>query len=270
MNPVGVTATAVATLATPTHDLVSDQACINCHGNHVWRGANHDVTSPQGVGACVVCHNRKGSADARLPGAGSGLMGIVHGIHNSKNMPDAQYTFTWTNGNQFNFSLGFPGYMNNCSTCHDSDARLSAAMAAPFSYGLCISCHDSFTAFPNAPTTGIFNHSAFTATQTCSPCHDSQNVAVIHNGQKTSETASSGPAPTSRSSRARSSSSPSPASPAPAPTTRSPGRQLQRRGRQPLQRRLRRRAGLHGRRRGCRHRQVGQQHAVHQGLRPGR
>ena len=180
MNPVGATATAVATFGTSARDLVSDAACINCHGNHVWRGANHDVTSPQGVGACVVCHNRKGSADPRLPGAGSGLMGIVHGVHNSHNMPDGQYTFTWTNGNQFNFAIGFPGYMNNCSTCHNTAAGLAAAAAAPVSYALCISCHDSFTSFPNAPA----GHLAFLPAQACA-CHDGQTVSTFHNGSLT-------------------------------------------------------------------------------------
>lgn len=186
MNPLGLTATAVATLNTSAHDVVGDSACLNCHGNHVWRGVNHDVTNPQGVGACIVCHNRKGSADPRLTGAGTGFMGIVHGIHNSKNMPDETYTFTWTNGNQFDFSVGFPGYMNNCSTCHDSTARLAAVMAAPVSYQLCISCHDSMTAFPAAPA----SHATFTATppwlgqNSCTVCHP-QTVADFHNGQLT-------------------------------------------------------------------------------------
>ncbi|MCM2333797.1 MAG: hypothetical protein NDI82_07600 [Anaeromyxobacteraceae bacterium] len=185
MNPLGATATAVATLGAPVHDVVGDSACMNCHGNHVWRGAAHDVTSPQGVGPCIVCHNRKGAADPRLPGAGTGLMGIVHGVHASAMMPDGRYTFTWTNGNQFDFSVGFPGYMNNCATCHDSASRLAAVKDAPFSYELCISCHDGFAAFPNAPA----GHLAFTPipgpAQDCSLCHPGLTVASVHNGLRT-------------------------------------------------------------------------------------
>jgi OmcA/MtrC family decaheme c-type cytochrome len=182
MNPAGVTATAVAYFpGGRTHDAVSDQACVACHGNLIWRDAAHDVTYPQGVGPCIVCHNRVGSADPRLPGAGSGLMGIAHGIHNSANMPDKQYTFTWTNGNKFNFSVGFPGYMNNCSTCHDSSARLAAVAAAPVSYELCISCHDDFSAFVNAPV----DHAGFSTVQVCTPCHSGRTAASFHNGQMT-------------------------------------------------------------------------------------
>jgi OmcA/MtrC family decaheme c-type cytochrome len=193
MNPLGVTATVVAPLGAPTHEVVSDAACINCHGNHVWRGANHDVTSPQGIGPCLVCHNRKGAADARLPGAGTGLMGIVHGVHNSKNMPDQTYTFTWTNGNQFNFSLGFPGYMNNCSTCHATPAQLAAATSAPVSYALCISCHDGWDGFTKTVVGGSqAGHRTFGATTSCVACHVAgglaSNFALVgdfHDGSRT-------------------------------------------------------------------------------------
>lgn len=182
----GSTATVVATLGAATHDLVSDQACVNCHGQLVWRDAVHDVTYPQGVGPCIVCHSRAGSADPRLPGAGSGLMGIVHGIHNSAAMPDGKYTFTWTNGNRFDFSKGFPGNMHNCATCHDSPARLAAVKDAPVSYGLCISCHDSFASFPDAPT----SHLAFTATsgESCTAsCHTGARATLggYHDGLET-------------------------------------------------------------------------------------
>jgi len=194
MNPAGVTATAVAFYQGKTHDAVSDEACINCHGQLVWRDAAHDVTYPQGVGPCVVCHNRVGSADPRLPGAGTGLMGIVHGIHNSHNMPDGQYTFTWTNGNKFNFSLGFPGYMNNCSTCHSSTAQLAAINAAVPTYELCMSCHDDWEGFA-ATKTGAAMHTTHvaitalnagtTALTTCTNCHPTATAKDFHNGLKT-------------------------------------------------------------------------------------
>jgi OmcA/MtrC family decaheme c-type cytochrome len=200
-NASGSTATAVAFNGTRPNDVVGDAACINCHGNHVWRGFAHDVTNPQGMGPCQICHARVGATEKRLTGAdstalppvlaapgtdGTGLMGIVHGIHNSHNMPDQTYTWVWTNQTSVrDFSVGFPGYMNNCSTCHDTSARLAAVNAAPFSYALCISCHDTFAAFPNAPTTGTFNHLAFAPGQTCSPCHDGTAVSAMHNGQRT-------------------------------------------------------------------------------------
>jgi hypothetical protein len=194
MNPLGATATAVATLGTATHDVVSDQACINCHGNHVWRGAAHDVTNPQGMGPCMVCHNRKGAGDPKIPGAGSGLMGLIHGIHNSEAMPDGQYTFTWTNGNTFNFSIGFPSFMNNCSVCHDSTARLAAVKDTPVTYATCMSCHDSWDGFPNTVTGGILAtiHRGYTNLSpptACAGCHNGTTapatIASFHNGLKT-------------------------------------------------------------------------------------
>lgn len=180
-------ATVVAYMGgTRANDVVGDQACMNCHGTFVWRAAAHDVTHPEGVGPCVVCHARTGSADARLPGLGSGLMGIVHGVHNSANMPDGQYTFTWTNGNKFNFSVGFPTYMTNCSVCHDSSARLAAVVNAPVSYGLCISCHDDLSQF-SFPTQ---SHEFFTSQTACDDCHYTGSglpttVSEMHNGMVT-------------------------------------------------------------------------------------
>jgi OmcA/MtrC family decaheme c-type cytochrome len=100
-------------------------------------------------------------------------------------MPDGQYTFTWTNGNQFNFSIGFPGFMNNCSTCHVG-TQLTAATAAPASYALCISCHDTIQFFvdagaPTAPA--LMDHRTFTSATDCSGCH--ANVNEFHNGLMT-------------------------------------------------------------------------------------
>jgi OmcA/MtrC family decaheme c-type cytochrome len=204
MGPDEMTATAVAYVAgTLPHDVVGNESCMNCHGNHIWKGLAHDVTSPQGVGPCVVCHNRDGALETRLTGympagnsgglpvqaalpgtAGTGLMGIVHGIHNAKNMPDGTYTWVWpSNGNATNFTNGFPGNMNNCETCHNSTARLAQVMAAPVSYALCVSCHDGL---PNAPA----SHATFTplgpwfGMTTCTVCHPG-TVASFHNGQET-------------------------------------------------------------------------------------
>jgi len=209
MSPSGATATAVAFNGTRPNDVVGDAACINCHGGHVWRGAAHDVTSPQGVGPCQICHARVGATEKRLSGAdstavppvpatpgtdGTGLMGIVHGIHNSHNMPDQTYTWTWTNQTSTTgFSVGFPGYMNNCATCHDSPARLAAVLAAPVSFAYCISCHDSWDGFPNTVVGGISafhrSYTAATPASTCAGCHTAApaypTVAGFHDGQRT-------------------------------------------------------------------------------------
>jgi OmcA/MtrC family decaheme c-type cytochrome len=212
MGADDVTATAVVRVpgALP-HDVVSDQACINCHGNITRQGLVHDVTNPQGVGPCIVCHNRVGTADPSLAGTttaaaqqlwarGSGLMGIVHGIHNSAHMADGTYTFTWaSNGNQFDFSKGFPSYMLNCSVCHDGAARLDAVKDAPVSFVLCMSCHDGWDGFTKtkAGASGDF-HRTITAvsemeTPTCNNagCHAgatgprANRISAYHDGHTT-------------------------------------------------------------------------------------
>jgi OmcA/MtrC family decaheme c-type cytochrome len=134
---------------------VSNQACINCHGDRVFSALDaygvpvgHHGTNPIGVEGCVICHDRS-NAETRLGGAGTRLMGYVHGIHNSKKMPGA----TTTTGNVIEggvyyrsgsatstFSLGFPGYTNNCSTCH-TPAGLTTVAATPVSWQNCMSCH---------------------------------------------------------------------------------------------------------------------------------
>jgi OmcA/MtrC family decaheme c-type cytochrome len=187
----GTVATAVAYFGgVRANDTVGDAACIKCHDSHVWRGAAHDVTNPQGVGSCVVCHSRVGAADPAIPGAGSGLMGMIHGIHNSKNMPGGVYTFTWTNGNKFDFSIGFPSFMDNCSNCHDSTARLDAVKDAPVTYALCMSCHLNWDGFPTTVVGGSAAfHRSYTATSgtVCSTCHTGAlaTIAGFHNGLKT-------------------------------------------------------------------------------------
>jgi OmcA/MtrC family decaheme c-type cytochrome len=187
-NSAGAVATAVAFLAGQTHDAVSDQACVNCHGNHVWRefpeasGADHfEVLRPQGVTPCLFCHNRQGAGDVRMAGAGVGLMSLVHGVHNSKNMPGGGYQPYWSPGFLATISVGFPGYLNNCSTCHDSAARLAQVTGAPMSWDLCTSCHGT-AKFGTAPA----SHSAFNKATACTTCHGAgATVDDFHNGLKT-------------------------------------------------------------------------------------
>jgi OmcA/MtrC family decaheme c-type cytochrome len=109
-------------------------------------------------------------------------------------MPDRTYTWVWTNQTSTsNFSIGFPGYMNNCATCHDSQARLNAVNAAPVTFALCLSCHDSWDGFAETkegqPLAFHRSYTATTPSTTCATCHDGgtapANVTGFHNGQKT-------------------------------------------------------------------------------------
>ena len=121
----------------------------------------HHGANPVGVEACVVCHDRD-NAESRLVALGTRLMGYVHGIHNSHNMPGATKLdgtplaggIYYRNFNatptppavptgvsaSSQFSIGFPGFMNNCSTCHDL-GDLPTIAATPVSWARCMSCH---------------------------------------------------------------------------------------------------------------------------------
>jgi OmcA/MtrC family decaheme c-type cytochrome len=218
---------------------VSNQACINCHGDRVFSAVDaygvptgHHGANPIGVEACMICHNRGTDSETRLgtstAAPGTRLMGYVHGIHSSKNMPAATNTtggaiaggvYYRNGGASSTFSIGFPGYMNNCSTCHTA-ASLTTIKALPLSWKNCMSCHvgPPTTVGPTGATQtvaagfawggfgrantgtaatpvflfGGWNHANYTVTtaqSTCDFCHDGSQapntLAQVHNGQKT-------------------------------------------------------------------------------------
>ncbi|HET7754053.1 MAG TPA: cytochrome c3 family protein [Anaeromyxobacteraceae bacterium] len=222
-NPSGLSATAAAGYVVGgevvlARDLVGNQACMNCHGTNVFASGSHHGANPQGVSACVVCHTVVTSQSRGA--AGDRLTSYVHGIHNSHNMPArnitanlgtpaAPYTVTKPEGVYARndslklvngvaqvsspFSIGFPSYMNNCSICHDTDARLAAVMEKPVSFSTCMSCHDSFEAFPKTKAGAAMDfHGTYNATTDCTMCHKVggiafANVSGAHGGQAYTE-----------------------------------------------------------------------------------
>jgi OmcA/MtrC family decaheme c-type cytochrome len=192
-NPNNLLATAAAAISgTPSHNVVTDAACIACHDLHIWRGVEHDATNPQGMSSCIVCHARYGSNyDTSLPGGGNGFMGLIHGVHNSKNMPTGQYVFPWGT-NTFKFSVGFPSYMNNCANCHDTAQGIAAASTAIVNWQNCMSCHQNWDGFTNTEAGGSLQfHRTFTVATDCQGCHLTslaiapETIAPFHNGLKT-------------------------------------------------------------------------------------
>jgi OmcA/MtrC family decaheme c-type cytochrome len=184
-NGTGAVATVVAHPNGKPKSTVGDQACINCHGDVVFRDGHHDANA-QGAGACVVCHVRADREETRLgtratitngaitdPGTAPGtrLMGYVHGIHNSHNMPDGVYSRNGSTEESNQFSIGFPSYMNNCSTCHDTQENLDLVLSKPVSFQTCISCHDGWDGFGGATFGGV-SHTIFTASTDCGQCHN--------------------------------------------------------------------------------------------------
>lgn len=171
-NAAGVRAIATVNYPlNPKVDLVSNQACVNCHGAN---GVNIHNANPMGVTNCTVCHDPRVLAQRVAP--------MIHGIHNSHNMP-AGYTFK--PGVVFT-DVTFPTYMNNCSVCHDSDAALAVINAKPVSYDYCMTCHGDFTSFDHGNTMfDTTEHAAFNSATNCVGCHVGATHTTFHNGRLT-------------------------------------------------------------------------------------
>lgn len=178
--------TVVHLTGTPARSLVSDQACINCHGDFVFSGPNvrpdeygHHGSNPAGAEACTVCHTRYDSTQRGV--AGSRLTAYVHGIHNADNMPAGGYDRNADGTIDFNTT--YPTYMQNCSVCHDTPASLAAVNAAPVEYWLCMSCHDSWEGFKFASATAApfqAYHASLPAGSDCLACHTGGGAAPNH------------------------------------------------------------------------------------------
>jgi OmcA/MtrC family decaheme c-type cytochrome len=135
----------------PLRDLVDQNGCVSCHGDYVFRDSHYSAKSED----CQICHVRAGRsfyiADQQPDlswdtttnaGDGGNLPIYVHGVHNSHNMPAGIAYF-----HNEPWSVGYPSAMKNCSTCHTTTAQLEAAVTAPVSFYLCMSCHQSWDGF---------------------------------------------------------------------------------------------------------------------------
>jgi OmcA/MtrC family decaheme c-type cytochrome len=155
--------------AAPRADLVSAQACNNCHSDdgiapHTFKP--YDYASMVAT-ECVVCHT--GSIYAWIPDS---WVGMIHGIHNSHNMPSGSYEFN----EDTEFEVTYPTYMTNCSVCHDDSAKLAAANAMPVSGERCFTCHQSMESW-DFTASGTTFHEAFDETTDCQTCHITGGVA---------------------------------------------------------------------------------------------
>ena len=183
---------------------VSDQGCVNCHGDNIFvnaMGAYDSVAtdaagnprpmgdrtyhfSAYGVESCVMCHGNAAGAH------GDRLMYYAHGIHASNlvnQINNEQGSLEVKGG--WNFSVRYPGDLQNCSACHMTDEGepdLTAVLVEPVSRGFCGSCHgenggrnvtaanvtmdwDSFT-WSSAPIETL--HRGLAPLANCAACHD--------------------------------------------------------------------------------------------------
>jgi len=172
---------AAATLGTTSlRDLVSDDGCTSCHGpTPAWSEKFRHYAV--GGSKCGVCHSivgrnvgiitlaDNGTRVESQQRAGTNAVEYFHGIHNSEGMPDNAY-FRSTNptGGENSYAIGYPSNMKNCKVCHTTAPQRLAAATAPVSFYLCMSCHQSWKSFPNAPA----GHAARGMSSNCAACHD--------------------------------------------------------------------------------------------------
>ena len=176
-------------------DIVTNEGCATCHGDFpAWseKFKHYEV----GGSACQICHsqysrttgyNFKDAAgdfiDPSVTGgiqAGANLTEYIHGIHNSHSMPDGVYYRTDEIDAdatvEDRYSVGYPANMNNCVTCHTTDAQITTVAAQPVSYYLCMSCHTNWDGFGDAIPEGNFHRGADMNTD-CMGCH--ANVSTL-------------------------------------------------------------------------------------------
>lgn len=171
-------------------NIVSNQSCINCHGDNIFTGARGEYTSTRvyhnssfGVESCTTCHQREGRDN---------LPRYVHGIHNANNL-NGDYGSEITIKNNWNYSVRYPGDMANCAACHDNEESLNYVLAQPVSWENCLSCHGgSYETDPSQAWRGFTDaldeeiHQPLTAEANCTLCHDDRlapaTVGDYHRG----------------------------------------------------------------------------------------
>jgi OmcA/MtrC family decaheme c-type cytochrome len=181
----------------PHVDLVSSQACANCHGGAIEAHYGYNVGD---FGAdelqCTVCHSSS-YIDTRDPNgnARGRFFKVIHGVHNSHNFPSGQYDFSPENTRN-KFKVTYPTYMTNCSVCHADADALAAANAMRVTAANCFSCHESMDYWTeDFEAEGLSFHLAFDGTTNCGRCHGGplpgdgvvarEYVADFHNGLET-------------------------------------------------------------------------------------
>ncbi len=140
----------------PLRNLVSDDGvstgCAACHGASASSLFDHYLVKGNECQACHAIYSR--SSDSYYKNAagewvnqgsvpGSNLTEYIHGIHNSHSMPAGEYY----RSSSTQWSIGYPSDMRNCSACHVTEDQLAAAVEAPVSFYLCMTCHQTWDGF---------------------------------------------------------------------------------------------------------------------------
>lgn len=173
--------------ASPLRDLVSDDGmsvgCASCHGASASQLFDHYLVKGSECQACHAIYDRAAdfysqNADGTWTNQGSvpgsNFTEYIHGIHNSHNMPgDGTYVRSVDNATGLpttSWSVGYPSNMLNCKSCHVEPAQLAAAVEAPVSFYLCMTCHQDWDGFGDAIPEGNFHRGSDVNTD-CMACH---------------------------------------------------------------------------------------------------
>ncbi len=181
---VGVSGDSVpnGSAVTVTRNIVTTNACEQCHnplsgGAAVWHGGRMN-----NAGACVVCHRTvQGARDNTVlnfnpetgvfEGTGQAFFPyMVHKIHAAR-----QRDFNWVFHNKDYNEVTFPQDVRNCTTCHKGVQDGANWKNRP-SMAACGSCHTTVNF-----TTGA-NHlgGAYSTNQFCGLCHTPDLITGYH------------------------------------------------------------------------------------------
>jgi OmcA/MtrC family decaheme c-type cytochrome len=162
---------------TTTLDVVTDQACNNCHTQVEAHGG-----ARQGVTMCQVCHTPANSIDPET-GNTVDFQVMIHKIHMGANLPSVlggdPYQIIGYRDSVHDFSdVHYPGEIANCAACHAGsqgdrwEYRLSIAS--------CAACHDRTYYGQGDPPAGWTAHGGGARLESeCIVCHTDDSISPV-------------------------------------------------------------------------------------------
>ncbi|RTR33198.1 OmcA/MtrC family decaheme c-type cytochrome [Shewanella atlantica] len=169
---------ATGEFATSVKDTVSNEACIQCHGE--LEGFTEDDSrignikrhhNFQNVESCVVCHNPAlgGGQNNREKGFNANFAPMVHTIHAGHHI---EGDLTGQAKEKFG-EIGFPSKLSECTTCHEGTTSWNDNIYAE----ACVGCHVTVN-FETGEGHSEFNLAQADDSQ-CTSCHGVDNLSPM-------------------------------------------------------------------------------------------
>ncbi len=196
--PFAVTGTTV----TPRRTLVTLAKCNVCHArlDNLFSHGNQRIA----IEECVICHNPNGDDSPVRPASANppesiSFARMIHRIHSGENL-DQDFTIYGFGGAISNFNdVTYPGDRRNCIACHTSQTVVELPLPITnqpvitqrdfFSprgsaTNACTGCHDSRDVAAHAYiNTAYFPNTPLVPAEACGTCHGAgadYDVAVVH------------------------------------------------------------------------------------------